>query len=122
MFYNGKDEYYNKMFTKGKWYTTSWMAGDGHHSTLAGATSNCGKFVLYGYDNLGLFMSVVPPEGHDMYQCTYTFPTQAAAKAFASFMCGSGEQSMWEWRGCEDLHPVYDYQKGHTTFLQRDAE
>ena len=52
----------------------------------------------------------------DKYKCTMSFPTQKDAQAFASFMCGSGEQTMWEWDGCEKLAPSYDYKTGDITF------
>ena len=40
-------------------------------------------------------------------ELTIVFDSPEKALAFKSWLCGSGEQGMWDWEDCEDIH--FDY-------------
>ena len=47
------------------------------------------------------------------YHVNYTFPSQEVAQQFVSWMCSSGEQTMWEAGELElNRETNYDYDKG----------
>lgn len=63
----------------------------------------------------------------DSYKAVMTFPSKEIAQAFAGFMSGHGEQTMWEWGegsedGLLDLKVTYNDETGDITFTNPEGE
>lgn len=119
MFYNGEDSTYNKMFTKGKFYDKKYQGGS------SGYISDTDVYVTEASENLGLFMQHKPLPESNRYKCEMFFPTQEDAQKFASFMCGQGEQDIWNYGDCsgdglDKLCPDYNYKTGDIVFTHEE--